>query len=391
MVVLLMCNAPAITSGTISAGIRNLRENPECDSCVTVSKYNMWSPLRARRVDKDGLLKPFVPFEALGDPKTLNCDRDSQGEVWFADMGSSIVRPSCLEHLEEGLLPQKWMGKRIYPLKQEGGCDVDFEWQMPMVEDWLKKNFYNGETEKAKKLVSIVIPAMNEEENILYVLDDLLAITERSKRYSFEIIVVNDHSKDKTASVALSKNVKVLNNTEVPGKGHALVAGFREAKGEYIVMMDADYSHRAEDIFELIGPLENGAGLVVGSRVYGGSDEYTRPRAFGNIVLTLAFGIFHKRYLSDALNGFKAFRREVFDNFTYTSRYFEIEIELLVNALRSGFKIAEVPSHERIRRAGKSKSKIVQHGFGFLSRIVQEWGRDRLPGRMSLVKAKGKK
>lgn len=140
LMVLLFCNAATVASSTIDEGITVLRKNPSYDSAVTVSAYNMWSPLRARRVDKDGLLQPFVPFETFGDPRTLNCDRDSQGDVWFADMGVSIVRPRCLENLDDGQLPQKWMGQKIYPLKQWGGCDVDFEWQMPMVEFWLRKH-----------------------------------------------------------------------------------------------------------------------------------------------------------------------------------------------------------------------------------------------------------
>lgn len=140
LLVLLMCNAPTITSKTISEGIEILRKHPEYDSCVTVSRYNMWSPLRARKVDSRGLLKPFIPFELLGDQKALSCDRDSQGEVWFADMGVSIIRPKCLEQMERGLLPQRWMGRNIYSLKQWGGCDVDYEWQIPQVEYWLKNN-----------------------------------------------------------------------------------------------------------------------------------------------------------------------------------------------------------------------------------------------------------
>ena len=140
LVVILMCNAPTVTSAAISEGIKILRDNAEYDSAVTVSKYNMWSPLRARTIGDDGLLHPFVPFETFGDPKNLNCDRDSQGDVWFADMGVSIVRPRCLERLEEVLLPQKWMGRKIYPLKQWGGLDVDYEWQIPMVEFWLNKH-----------------------------------------------------------------------------------------------------------------------------------------------------------------------------------------------------------------------------------------------------------
>jgi molybdopterin-guanine dinucleotide biosynthesis protein A len=143
-VVLLFCNAPTILPQTIDDGIGAMRKNPDYDSAITVSKYNMWSPLRARKIGSDGLLHPFVPFEVFGDPNTLNCDRDSQGDVWFADMSVSIVRPRCLERLEEGLLPQKWMGQQIYPLKQWGGCDVDYEWQIPQVEFWLKKHEFGG-------------------------------------------------------------------------------------------------------------------------------------------------------------------------------------------------------------------------------------------------------
>ena len=137
-IVLLFANAPTVTPQIIEEGIAALRSDPTVDSAVTVSSYNMWSPLRARRINSSGLLEPFVPFETFGDPKTMNCDRDSQGDVWFADMGVSIVRPRCLEHLDEGLLPQKWMGQKIYPLKQWGGFDVDEAWQIPMAEAWIQ-------------------------------------------------------------------------------------------------------------------------------------------------------------------------------------------------------------------------------------------------------------
>lgn len=142
LMVLLFCNAATVTPATIDEGIKVLRAHPDYDSAVTVSRYNMWSPLRARKRDSEGLLQPFVPFETFGDPRTLNCDRDSQGDVLFADMGVSIVRPRNLENLENGMLPQKWMGQKIYPLPQDAGCDVDYEWQIPVVEWWLKR--YGG-------------------------------------------------------------------------------------------------------------------------------------------------------------------------------------------------------------------------------------------------------
>ena len=135
---LLFCNAPMVTGALIDSAVEALRDHPEIDSAVSVSAYNMWCPLRARRLNAAGTLDPFVPFETFGDPAKLNCDRDSQGAVYFADMGLSMVRPRNLENLREGLLPQRWMGRKIHPLKQWGGLDVDYEWQIPQVEFWLK-------------------------------------------------------------------------------------------------------------------------------------------------------------------------------------------------------------------------------------------------------------
>ncbi len=139
LMVLLFANAATVTAEKIDEGVSVLRSHPHYDSAVTVSRYNMWSPLRARKIDKEGCLIPCVPFETFGDPKTMNCDRDSQGDIFFADMGVSIVRPRCLENIKEGLLPQKWMGQKIFPLLQTAGCDIDYEWQVPGVEYWLRQ------------------------------------------------------------------------------------------------------------------------------------------------------------------------------------------------------------------------------------------------------------
>ena len=105
-----MANAGTINSKLIKKGIHILKKNKKYDSAVTTSVYNMWSPIRARSF-RNGSLVPFVPFKFMGGTK-INCDRDAQGEVHFADMSASIVRPKCLEKLDQGLLPQKWMGKK---------------------------------------------------------------------------------------------------------------------------------------------------------------------------------------------------------------------------------------------------------------------------------------
>ena len=143
--VTLMCNACTITAQFIDQAIEILDTDETADSAVTVSCYNMWSPLRARKLNAEGYLDPMVPFEVFGDPRTLNCDRGSQGDVYFADMSLSVSRSRCFEKINEGLLPQKWMGRKIRPVLNWAGCDIDYEWQVPVVEFWLKMHGFSPE------------------------------------------------------------------------------------------------------------------------------------------------------------------------------------------------------------------------------------------------------
>ena len=138
LLVLLMANCVTITSEKIKAGIEILRQNSDYDSAVTVSSYNSYSPHRARKINEDGMLEPFIPFEKFENSNQIRADRNSLGNVWFADMGVSIVRPECLTNWADGILPQKWMGKNIFPIEQESGFDIDYEYELPMVENWLK-------------------------------------------------------------------------------------------------------------------------------------------------------------------------------------------------------------------------------------------------------------
>ncbi len=220
--------------------------------------------------------------------------------------------------------------------------------------------------------ISVVIPAKDEEATLGNVLEDLYKVIPTLTGYEVEVICVDDHSTDTTASIAESFNAKVVKNTKKPGKGMALRAGFEAATGDILVMMDADYSHRPEDLPVFLDALKDGIGLVIGSRIIGGSEEYSNIRALGNVFLSLCVGLFLGRYLSDALNGYKVFRKDVFTDFKYTSRAFEIEIEIIANALRKGYRIVEVNSHERARAGGKMKSSVVRHGPRFFLRIFWE-------------------
>jgi glycosyltransferase involved in cell wall biosynthesis len=198
--------------------------------------------------------------------------------------------------------------------------------------------------------VSIVIPARNEEANLAMVLGDVQATLRQLPQYEFELVVVDDHSTDRTREVSESFGARVISNPGKNGKGMALRLGFESTDGELIAMLDADYSHRAEELSRFLEQFaDESVGLVIGSRVVGGSEEYTHIRALG-----------------------KVFRRDVFTDFTYTSRMFEIEIEIIANALRKGYRVVEISSHERARAGGEAKSRVVRHGTRFLLRIFYE-------------------
>lgn len=240
--------------------------------------------------------------------------------------------------------------------------------------------------------LSVVIPARNEAANIAMVLDDLARTIQSLPGYQVEVIVVDDGSTDGTAEIAAGRGARVLRNTgRVHGKGVALRMGFDAATSDLLCMMDADYSHRAEELPRFLDAIQDPAvGLVIGSRVIGGSEEYTHIRALGNVFLSAALGLCTRRYLSDALNGFKLFRRGIHLDRPLRSRNFEIEIEIIANTLRSGLRIVEVLSHERARAGGEAKSRVVRHGTRFLARILYEGIRGVKPAPLVASDAPGR-
>ena len=146
---------------TIDKGIEILRSKKDLDSAVTVSDYNMFSPIRARKIGKDGCLQPFIPFDQF--KFKIDSNRQKQDSVYFHDCGASIVRPHCIENVHQGLLPQKWMGKKIYPLTQTGGLAIEYSYEIPIAEygtihlksdSGLNEKFYTSNVEKLKFLKS---------------------------------------------------------------------------------------------------------------------------------------------------------------------------------------------------------------------------------------------
>ncbi|MEK7857836.1 MAG: cytidylyltransferase [Elusimicrobiota bacterium] len=128
LLVLLSAHAPAVTRDLIEAGIEALQNRPELDSAVSVSPYNRWNPFFARKETPEGLLAPYVSQAQA-----------SHADAWFPDWGVCILRPRCLADAK-GDRPAPWMGEKVLPLKQWGGGPIDYLWQVPSLEYWLKKN-----------------------------------------------------------------------------------------------------------------------------------------------------------------------------------------------------------------------------------------------------------
>lgn len=218
----------------------------------------------------------------------------------------------------------------------------------------------------------MVIPALNEAENIPHVLA-------RVPDFVHEVILVDGRSTDGTADAARAAmpSIRVI---EQPGrgKGDALACGFAEAEGDIIVMLDADGSTDAAEIPRFVQALEAGADFVKGSRYMdgGGSDDLTPVRTLGNKLLAaLVNGIYRTRY-SDLCYGYMAFWRRCIDRLHPDCDGFEVETLLTIRASRSGLAVTEVPSHEASRLFGESRLHVVRDGWRILRVILREWRAD---------------
>ena len=137
IVVLLFANSPTIAVGKIDEGIDRLLAEPALDSAFTACRYNMFAPLRARRIGDGNLIEPYVPLEAFGDTNTMSSIRGGEGDCWFLDLSVQVLRGRCLANIWDGPLPFRWMGHKSWALENDFGFDIDYAWQIPVVEHWL--------------------------------------------------------------------------------------------------------------------------------------------------------------------------------------------------------------------------------------------------------------
>ncbi len=216
--------------------------------------------------------------------------------------------------------------------------------------------------------VSIIIPTLNEAENLKLLLP-------RIPEWVYEIIVVDGRSTDGSPEVAkaLRRDVRVVLEPR-KGKGAALMAGFRAATGDAIVMLDADGSMAPDEIILFVAALMSGADFAKGSRFMqgAGTSDMTLFRRLGNLGLTTAVKLLYGSSFSDLCYGYIGFWTRHVPLLESDCSGFEIETLINIRALKGRLKIVEVASFESERIHGESNLRAIPDGWRVLKTIIRE-------------------
>jgi glycosyltransferase involved in cell wall biosynthesis len=221
--------------------------------------------------------------------------------------------------------------------------------------------------------LSVVVPAHNEEGNLVPLTDSILDMLRRHKLEG-ELVIVDDNSSDGTTKLTDSlakkhRNVVALHRKANPGMGNALKDGTRKARGRYVAWVMGDRCDNLETIPKMVKKLDQGYDMVFGSRYIPGgtSGDLDKFKAFSSSGYTrlarLVFGI----KVHDITNAFRAFRKELIDKIEIEAGDFAISPEFSIKAQLKGYKLGEVPTNYRNRVFGKTKFRMFQMGLRYLS------------------------
>jgi glycosyltransferase involved in cell wall biosynthesis len=224
-------------------------------------------------------------------------------------------------------------------------------------------------------LISIVVPAFDEERTIAEVLRRVSALPMRK-----EIIVVDDGSRDRTAAIVQEllgelADVRLIVEPRNAGKGSAVRRGIRETAGDVVVIQDADLEYDPADLATLLGPILDGhADVVYGTRLRGGEPQ--RAHLFwhyaGNRLLSLLTGVLYNTTLSDMEVGYKAFRGDLLRSLRLVSDDFRFEPEVTAKVLRTpGIRVYEVPVSYYGRTFAEGKKITWRDGVKALGALIR--------------------
>jgi glycosyltransferase involved in cell wall biosynthesis len=212
--------------------------------------------------------------------------------------------------------------------------------------------------------VSIIIPAYNEAETIGEVILNIKMLYPE-----FEVIVINDGSRDETFSVAQKAGAVVYNHPYNIGNGAAIKSGIRVASGDVMVFMDGDGQHEPEDISKMLSYIPE-FDMVVGARSMG--DQASLGRALGNKVYNWLASYVTKFSIKDLTSGFRAIKSKSARSFLHLlPNTYSYPATMTLSVLRSGLSVKYIPIKIRKRKAGNSNVKIIRDGVRFFMIITR--------------------
>jgi glycosyltransferase involved in cell wall biosynthesis len=214
-----------------------------------------------------------------------------------------------------------------------------------------------------KPEITVIIPAYNEEKGILEVIDNLKKLPEK-----YEIIIVDDGSKDNTYERASSTGLRVIRHPYNKGYGAALKTGIINAETDFVFLMDADGQHNTDDIERLVEHL-NEYDMVVGARTR--NTKIPLLRKLGKAILNMTVRYLAGTRIPDLNSGFRVMKRSVALDFIHIlPNGFSFTTTITLACLKSGYNIKYVPI-DALERVGSSKIKPFRDGFNFILLIIK--------------------
>jgi dolichol-phosphate mannosyltransferase len=226
--------------------------------------------------------------------------------------------------------------------------------------------------------LSIIIPAYNEEKNIAECINELQATLREKYEIPYEIIVVNDNSKDRTedvvrAEMAANESIRLVNRKPPGGFGRAVRSGLEEVRGDVVVVYMADLSDDPEDVVAYYKKIQEGYDCVFGSRFIRGSKVVHYPilKLVVNRIVNRCIQVMFWTRFNDLTNAFKAYQTEVIrDCGPYHASHFNLTLEMSLGALVRNYNIAQIPISWSGRTWGSSNLRITEMGRRYLSTLL---------------------